>query len=171
MRLNTIRQCHDRLVDEGVDLSAFASADAAEDLEDLRVALGVDQWNLVVGEYGSMLAQIVVRDHPEGVRSVVVNSTPVPLQADWFGILRPTRRAAGRPWSPPVKPIPAVPRPSPSSPAGSTGSSPISPPILAGSTRCSSMVRPTPRSCSRPVDCCPMSASSAGAANSSGRCR
>jgi pimeloyl-ACP methyl ester carboxylesterase len=96
MRLDTIRQCHDRLVDEGVDLSAFASADAAEDLEDLRLALGVERWNLVVGEYGSRLAQILARDHPEGVRSVVVNSTPVPLQADWFADLAPN---AARGWS------------------------------------------------------------------------
>jgi len=96
MRLDAIAQCHDRLVDEGVDLSAFASADAAQDLEDLRVALGVDQWNLVVGEYGSKLAQILVRDQPEGVRSVVVNSTPVPLQADWFADLAPN---TARGWS------------------------------------------------------------------------
>jgi pimeloyl-ACP methyl ester carboxylesterase len=87
MRLDAIKQCHDRLVADGVDLSAYASEDAAQDLEDLRVALGLKQWNIVAGEYGSKLAQILARDYPDGVRTVVVNSTPIPLQADWFADL------------------------------------------------------------------------------------
>jgi pimeloyl-ACP methyl ester carboxylesterase len=87
MRLDAIGRCRDRLVADGVDLSAYAADDAAEDLEDLRVALGVEQWNIVAGEYGSKLAQLLARDHPEGVRTVVVNSTPIPLQADWFSDL------------------------------------------------------------------------------------
>ena len=95
MRLDAIKQCHDRLVAEGVNLSAYASEDAARDLEDLRVALGVKQWNLVAGEYGSKLAQILARDFHDSVRSVVVNSTPVPLQADWFADLAPN---ADRGW-------------------------------------------------------------------------
>jgi len=96
MRLDAIQRCHDRLIDDGVNLSAFGADDAAEDLEDLRIALGVDQWNIVAGEYGSKLAQILARDHPDGIRSVVVNATPVPLQADWFADLAPN---AARSWS------------------------------------------------------------------------
>ena len=87
MRLDAIKQCHDRLVADGVELSAYASGDAARDLEDLRVALGLKQWNIVAGEYGSKLAQILARDYPDSVRTVVVNSTPIPLQADWFADL------------------------------------------------------------------------------------
>jgi pimeloyl-ACP methyl ester carboxylesterase len=87
MRLDAIARCHDRLVADGIDLSAYGADDAAQDLDDLRVALGVEQWNLVVGEYGSKLAQILARDHPDSVRSVVVASTPIPLQADWFADL------------------------------------------------------------------------------------
>jgi pimeloyl-ACP methyl ester carboxylesterase len=87
LRVDAVQQCHDRLVGEGVDLSAYAADDAARDLEDLRIALGVEQWNIVAGEYGSKLAQILARDLPDGVRTVVVNSTPVPLQADWFADL------------------------------------------------------------------------------------
>jgi pimeloyl-ACP methyl ester carboxylesterase len=84
MRLDAIAQCHDRLVADGVDLSAYGADDAAQDLDDLRVALGVEQWNLVVGDHGSKLAQILARDHSASVRSVVVASTPIPLQADFF---------------------------------------------------------------------------------------
>jgi pimeloyl-ACP methyl ester carboxylesterase len=96
MRLDAIKQCHDRLVADGVDLSAYASEDAARDLEDLRVALGIKQWNIVGGEYGSKLAQILARDFHDSVRTVVVNSTPVPLQADWFADLAPN---ASRAWT------------------------------------------------------------------------
>ncbi len=96
MRLDAIKQCHDRLAADGVNLSAYASEDAARDLEDLRVALGLKQWNIVAGEYGSKLAQILARDFPDSVRTVVVNSTPVPLQADWFADLAPN---ASRAWT------------------------------------------------------------------------
>lgn len=96
MRLAAIGRCRDRLVAHGVDLSAYTSADAAQDIEDLRLALGIEQWNLVAGEYGSKLAQLLLRDHPDGVRSVVINATPVPLQADWFADLAPN---AHRAWS------------------------------------------------------------------------
>lgn len=96
MRLHAIQQCHDRLANDGVDLSAYASADAAQDLDDLRVALGVQQWNVVAGEYGSKLAQLLIRDHAASLRSVVVNATPIPLQADYFADLAPN---AAQAWS------------------------------------------------------------------------
>ena len=94
MRLDAIQRCHDRLVSDEVNLSAFGADDAAEDLEDLRTALGVEQWNIIAGEYGGKLAQILARDHPDGVRSVLVNATPVPLQADWFADLAPNAAGA-----------------------------------------------------------------------------
>jgi pimeloyl-ACP methyl ester carboxylesterase len=84
MRLEAVGSCRERLVADGVDLAAYASEDAAQDLEDLRQVLGVQQWNLVVGEYPSKLAQLLARDHPETIRSVIVHAQPLPLQADWF---------------------------------------------------------------------------------------
>ena len=87
MRRDAVEQCHDRLVADGVDLSSYSADDAARDLDDLRVALGIEQWNIVAGEYGSKLAQILARDEPASVRSVIVNAGPIPLQADWFADL------------------------------------------------------------------------------------
>ena len=88
MRLDAVQQCHDRLVADGVDLSSYAADDAARDLDDLRVALGVEQWNIVAGEYGSKLAQILARDHPDERpfrrRQLHARSR---LQADWFADL------------------------------------------------------------------------------------
>ena len=71
--------CHDRLVQHGVDLSAYNSAATAADIEDLRVVLGYSKWNLYGGSYGSRIALTVMRDFPQGVRSVILDSAIPPL--------------------------------------------------------------------------------------------
>ncbi len=75
--------CHDRLIDEGVDLQAYNSAENAADVADLRVALGYDEWNLYGVSYGTRLALTVMRDYPEGVRSVVIDSVYPPEVNSW----------------------------------------------------------------------------------------
>lgn len=67
-------ECRDRLVGEGVDLSAYNSAESASDVNALRLVLGYDEWNLYGASYGTRLAQTVMRDYPEGIRSVVMDS-------------------------------------------------------------------------------------------------
>ncbi len=74
-----VLSCKDRLVDEGHNLAAFTTAQNAADVEDIRVALGYEQINLFGGSYGSLLAQAVMRDFPEHIRSVVIDST-VPME-------------------------------------------------------------------------------------------
>ena len=66
--------CHRGLAATGVDLSAYNSTESAADFADLRKALGYDVWNIYGTSYGSYLAQTVMRDHPEGIRSVVLDS-------------------------------------------------------------------------------------------------
>ncbi len=73
--------CHDRLVAEGVKLAAYNSAQSAADLNDLRLALGYDEWNLLGVSYGTRLAQTTMRDYPEGLRTVILDST-YPVQAN-----------------------------------------------------------------------------------------
>ncbi len=73
--------CHDRLVQAGIDLSAYSSAASAADVNDLRMALGVAKVNLYGWSYGARLALTVMRDFPAGVRSVVLDSV-YPPQAD-----------------------------------------------------------------------------------------
>jgi pimeloyl-ACP methyl ester carboxylesterase len=70
--------CRDRLTAEGVNLSAYTSAESAADLADLRTALGYDQWNVYGISYGGRLALTVMRDHPEGLRSVILDSAYTP---------------------------------------------------------------------------------------------
>lgn len=66
--------CRDDLVTEGVDPGQYNSVASAADVADLRVALGYDRWNLLGVSYGTRLAQTVLRTHPEGVRSVILDS-------------------------------------------------------------------------------------------------
>lgn len=74
------RACHDRLVEQGIDLAAYNTAENAHDVADLRRALGIEQWNLAGNSYGSRLALTVLRDHPEGVRAVALSGAYPPDQ-------------------------------------------------------------------------------------------
>lgn len=67
-------RCRAALVASGIDLDGYTSAEAADDLDDLRRALGIRQWNLIGFSYGTRLAQTVLQRHPEGVRGVVLDS-------------------------------------------------------------------------------------------------
>jgi pimeloyl-ACP methyl ester carboxylesterase len=73
-----LKECHDRLVATGVDLAAYNSTENAVDIADLKAALGIDRWNVYGVSYGSRLALIVLRDHPQGIRSVVLDSVSPP---------------------------------------------------------------------------------------------
>lgn len=78
-----LRACHDRLVGQGIDPTAYSSAASADDVADLMPALGYRQWNLLGVSYGTRLALEVMRRHPEHLRSVVLDSTlPPQVKAD-----------------------------------------------------------------------------------------
>ena len=79
--LESLNACHERLLAEGVDLTAYNSAESAADVADLRQALGYEEWNLYGISYGTRLAQTIVRDYPGGIRSVILDST-YPLAAN-----------------------------------------------------------------------------------------
>ena len=69
-----IQACRDRLAATGVDLAAYNSTENAADIADLRVALGIERWNVYGVSYGSKLALTLLRNHPQGIRSVVLDS-------------------------------------------------------------------------------------------------
>jgi pimeloyl-ACP methyl ester carboxylesterase len=76
------RACHDRLVADGVDLSAFSTPAIAADVAALRTAMGFDEVNLLGVSYGTRVALAVLRDHPVGIRSVVLDSVyPLEVRA------------------------------------------------------------------------------------------
>jgi pimeloyl-ACP methyl ester carboxylesterase len=74
------RACRKELVARGIDIAAYNTTENAADFADLRRALGYDRWNVFGVSYGTYLAQTIMRDHPEGIRSVTLDST-VPLSA------------------------------------------------------------------------------------------
>ncbi|MGY1844655.1 alpha/beta hydrolase [Modestobacter sp. SYSU DS0875] len=79
----SLEECRQRLVDEGVDFADYDSAASAADLDDLRRALGHEEWNLYGISYGTRLAQTAMRDTPEGIRSVVLDAS-YPIDADLY---------------------------------------------------------------------------------------
>ncbi len=81
LTIDSLVECRDRLQAEGVNLAAYNSAANAADLNDLREALGYEEWNILGISYGTRLAQTTMRDHPEGIRSVILDST-YPLEAN-----------------------------------------------------------------------------------------
>jgi len=60
------------------DLSAYNTVANAADVNDLRIALGYDQVNLWGTSYGARLALGVIRDFPDGLRSVVLDAPYTP---------------------------------------------------------------------------------------------
>ena len=72
--LDAVRRCRDRLRADGVDLDAYNSAENAADMDDLRVALGYDQWNVLGLSSGGLATLTLMRLYPEGIRSVVLDS-------------------------------------------------------------------------------------------------
>lgn len=75
-----LRQCLQRLQANGVPVSAFTTTAAADDVEDIRTLLNIEQWHLIGFSYGTRLALEVLRHHPHGVASAVLDS-PVPYDA------------------------------------------------------------------------------------------
>lgn len=76
--LGAVTACHDRLVGQGIDLAAYDLAANAADLDDLRAALGLSQWNLMTNGDASRLAFEVARRYPAGLRSLVIDSPSLP---------------------------------------------------------------------------------------------
>ena len=82
----SLTACKRDLDAAGVDLAAYNSAESAADLNDLRQALGIEEWNLYGISYGTRLALTVMRDHPQNIRSVILDSS-YPPQADLYAEL------------------------------------------------------------------------------------
>jgi pimeloyl-ACP methyl ester carboxylesterase len=79
--------CHDRLVKDGIDLTAYNSSQSAADIEDLRRVLGYEKWNLYGVSYSARLMLEVMRDYPDGIRSVVIESVlPLSVNYDEVGV-------------------------------------------------------------------------------------
>ncbi|NJN82066.1 MAG: alpha/beta hydrolase [Caldilineaceae bacterium] len=79
-----LQRCYQRLTDQGHNLSAYHVAAAAADVADLRTALGFDEINVVGVSYGTPVLMELLRDHSEGVRSVILDSVNPP-EVNYYG--------------------------------------------------------------------------------------
>lgn len=73
-----LEACRDRLAATGANLGTYNTTENAADIAQLRVALGIRSWNVYGVSYGSKLALSLLRDHPQGIRSVVLDSVSPP---------------------------------------------------------------------------------------------
>ena len=73
-----VERCYKRLRKEGIELSKYTTTNNSRDVADLMEALGGTHWNLYGASYGTRLALSVIRDYPERVRSVILDSVYPP---------------------------------------------------------------------------------------------
>ena len=67
--------CFDRLQSEGINIANYNTVNNASDINDLMIALEIDSANLLGISYGTRLGLAVMRDFPDRVRSVILDST------------------------------------------------------------------------------------------------
>ncbi len=100
---DALTACRDRLLAQGVALDSFTSADIARDVASLRVAMRIDQWNVVAVSFGTRVALELLAIDADGTRSAVLDSVYPPdvdAGAEQAGIaaaaLRRLLQVAGR---------------------------------------------------------------------------
>jgi pimeloyl-ACP methyl ester carboxylesterase len=84
-----LKRCREALVQK-FDLTRYSTFEAAEDLNEVRRALGYDKINLNGGSYGTRVALIYMRQYAETVRTAILNGlAPLafknPLYHAWGG--------------------------------------------------------------------------------------
>lgn len=70
--------CRRGLTDRGINLAAYNSTVAAQDLIDLRHALKLPSWTIYGVSYGARLGLELMRRDPKGVHAAVLDSVPPP---------------------------------------------------------------------------------------------
>lgn len=74
--------CRDRLITAGIDLNGYNTNEIAADINDLVEVLGIEAYNLLTISYSTKIAQVLMRDYPTKIRSVVMDS-PLPLESSY----------------------------------------------------------------------------------------
>ena len=77
---DAIRGCRDSL-QQRADLRLYTTAIVAQDLDDVRAALGVERWNVFGASYGTRLAQEYTRRYGSRVRTLTLHGVASPSMA------------------------------------------------------------------------------------------
>lgn len=75
---DTSRRCAESLRKQGVDLDGYNTNESADDLEDLRKALGAEKISLWAISYGTHLATAALRRHDKNIHRVILAGTEGP---------------------------------------------------------------------------------------------
>ena len=76
--LDQVETCIQTAIDMGVDVTGYNTFENARDVKALRLALGLDEWNVWGISYGSVLGQAYMKEDLEGIRAAVIDAI-VPL--------------------------------------------------------------------------------------------
>ena len=79
---NAFLSCAGLLQTKGIDLSAYNTVENAADLKDIVKLLGYEKVNLYGASYGTRLALVAMRNHPEVVRTAILDSV-LPPEENW----------------------------------------------------------------------------------------
>ncbi|HTQ56963.1 MAG TPA: alpha/beta fold hydrolase [Bryobacteraceae bacterium] len=74
----TVSACAQYWRGQGIDLTAYNTNESADDLEDLRIALGTGKISLLGTSYGTELGLVTIRRHPDSVERAVFQGTQAP---------------------------------------------------------------------------------------------
>lgn len=82
------RECAEKWRQRGADLAGYTLASSADDIEDLRLGLGLPLVSLIGHSYGTALAQAMIARHPRSVERAVLAGVQGPddllgLPQDW----------------------------------------------------------------------------------------
>lgn len=79
---NAAKNCRERLEKKDIDLNGYNTNEIAADINDLIQVLGIEKYNLLTISYSTKIAQVLMRDYPDKIRSVVMDS-PLPLEVSY----------------------------------------------------------------------------------------
>lgn len=78
---NALLSCNGLLLANGIELNSYSTVESAADLRDIVKVLGYEKVNLFGASYGTRLALVTMRNHPEIVRSAILDSV-VPVETN-----------------------------------------------------------------------------------------
>lgn len=79
---NAAKACNEKLRKKGIDLDYYTTNQIAADINDLITVLGIEEYNLLTMSYSTKIGQVLMRDYPDKIRSVVMDS-PLPLEVNY----------------------------------------------------------------------------------------
>lgn len=94
--VDAVATCYRRITSQGIDPGAYDIRAMAADGEDLRRALGIDEWGVISIGSASRIALEMVREYPEHIRELVLDSPEVPQIDPFSEGIEGTRAALGQ---------------------------------------------------------------------------